>query len=259
MTKLTKDFMRDIIAGKGFGVAPAAVEEMASALLEGMAQEQQSKAAVATLEHHGFTWQGGEQWKPPLGLPPAFVSNDRAELQEYRKSAGKPIAWLNEDELPENYPYDEMFPFSKVDIVRLFPVYSPQPAPAVEVVPVVMKDHQIRELVNELRDIAVEYHGTHQLRERIARTLRTAMLQSFGNSEQLNSPVIPDGWVMVPVEPTEDMVIAGFESEPDETFSKPEVWEEYQAMSGCQQAAYRAKLCWSAMLAAAPQQEGKCG
>ncbi|HAS0886368.1 TPA: hypothetical protein I3301_002162 [Enterobacter cloacae subsp. cloacae] len=27
---------------------------------------------------------------------------------------------------------------------------------------------------------------------------RAAMLQSFGNSEQLNSPVIPDGWVMVP-------------------------------------------------------------
>ena len=27
---------------------------------------------------------------------------------------------------------------------------------------------------------------------------RAAMLQSFGNSEQLNSPVIPDGWVVVP-------------------------------------------------------------
>lgn len=75
-----------------------------------------------------------------------------------------------------------------------------------------MKDHQIRELVNELRDIAIEYHGTHQLRERIARTVRAAM-QSFGNSEQLdeagswnnhmntptaragNSPVTPDGWI----------------------------------------------------------------
>ncbi|EGI6423635.1 DUF551 domain-containing protein, partial [Salmonella enterica subsp. enterica serovar Cubana] len=38
-----------------------------------------------------------------------------------------------------------------------------------------MKDHQIRELVNDLRDIAVEYHGTQQLRERIARTVRSAM------------------------------------------------------------------------------------
>ena len=54
------------------------------------------------------------------------------------------------------------------------------------------------------------------------------------------------------------MIIEGFESEPDKTFSKPEVWEEYAAMSGCKQAAYRAKLCWAAMLATAPAvQESK--
>ncbi len=40
-----------------------------------------------------------------------------------------------------------------------------------------MKENQIRELVNELRDIAIEYHGTQQLRERIARTVRAAMIQ----------------------------------------------------------------------------------
>ncbi|WP_375803394.1 MULTISPECIES: dATP/dGTP pyrophosphohydrolase domain-containing protein [Enterobacter cloacae complex] len=64
---------------------------------------------------------------------------------------------------------------------------------------------------------------------------------------------IPDGYVMVPIEPTEDMIVYGFESEPDEDFSDPAVWEEYQAMSGCQQAAHRAKLCWAAMIAAAPK------
>ena len=69
-----------------------------------------------------------------------------------------------------------------------------------------------------------------------------------------NSPVIPDGYVMVPKEPTERMVINGFESEPDETFSEPEVWEAFQKMSGCEQAAFRARLCWAAMLAAAPQE-----
>ncbi|MCE9904491.1 DUF550 domain-containing protein [Hafnia paralvei] len=67
-----------------------------------------------------------------------------------------------------------------------------------------------------------------------------------------NSPVIPDGWKLVPIEPTENMIIEGFESEPNKTFSKPEVWEKYAAMSGCKQAAHRAKLCWAAMLAAAP-------
>ena len=79
---------------------------------------------------------------------------------------------------------------------------------------------------------------------------RAAMLQSFGNSEQLNSPVIPDGWVLVPIEPTEDMIVNGFESEPDYSFSDEREWEAYDAMSGCQQAAHRAKLCWAAMIAA---------
>ncbi|EFP6627871.1 DUF551 domain-containing protein [Salmonella enterica subsp. enterica serovar Bredeney] len=52
-----------------------------------------------------------------------------------------------------------------------------------------MKENQIRELVNELRDIAIEYHGTQQLRERIARTVRAAIIQAG------NSPVTPDSWI----------------------------------------------------------------
>lgn len=67
--------------------------------------------------------------------------------------------------------------------------------------------------------------------------------------------VVPEGWIMVPIEPTESMIVDGFESEPDEDFSQPEVWEEYQEMSGCQQAAHRAKLCWEAMIKAAPKPE----
>jgi hypothetical protein len=47
-----------------------------------------------------------------------------------------------------------------------------------------------------------------------------------------NSPVIPDGWVLVPIEPTEDMIVNGFESEPDESFSDEKEWEAYDAMSG---------------------------
>lgn len=62
-------------------------------------------------------------------------------------------------------------PGADTDAQVYVPVYTAPPAP------VSMKDHQIRELVNELRDIAVEYHGTQQLRERIARTVRAAMLQ----------------------------------------------------------------------------------
>ncbi|HHW0480895.1 TPA: DUF551 domain-containing protein [Escherichia coli] len=59
------------------------------------------------------------------------------------------------------------------------------PGPLFAIAPPVMKDHQIRELVNELRDIAVEYHGTQQLRERIARTVRAAMLNHSENERDM--------------------------------------------------------------------------
>lgn len=78
-------------------------------------------------------------------------------------------------------------------------------------------------------------------------------LERFQEAVSGNSPVIPDGWVIVPVEPTEDMIVNGFESEPNESFSDERVWEAYDAMSGCQQAAHRAKLCWAAMISAAPK------
>ncbi|GEM_PF-468056 len=71
-----------------------------------------------------------------------------------------------------------------------------------------------------------------------------------------NSALIPDGYALVPVEPTEDMVIHGFESVPHPLF-QPADWDKYQTMSGCEQAAHRAKLCWAAMIAAAPQQEAE--
>lgn len=68
-------------------------------------------------------------------------------------------------------------------------------------------------------------------------------------------PVVPDGYVIVPIVPTEDMIINGFESVPDPHFSDEKEWEEYEALSGCRQAARRAELCWAAMIKAAPKQE----
>lgn len=80
---------------------------------------------------------------------------------------------------------------------------------------------------------------------------RAAMLQGAEPVRQPNK--LREGWVAVPVEPTEDMIIHGFESGPDELFSKEKDWLAYEAMSGCQQAAHRAKLCWAAMIRAAPK------
>ncbi|MFG5147280.1 hypothetical protein [Citrobacter freundii] len=104
----------------------------------------------------------------------------------------------------------------------VIPLYTAPPAQEP------MKAHQIRELVNDLRDIAVEYHGTQQLRERIARTVRSAMLQVG------NSPVIPDGWVMVPKEITCAMDDAAWEA-----------YHETRCMSDI----------WAALLSAAPQKK----
>ena len=98
--------------------------------------------------------------------------------------------------------------------------------------------------------------GCGEAREKIELWLAQRQKWESQRSENLcagNSPVIPDGWVMVPVEPTEDMIVNGFESEPDESFSDEKEWEAYDAMSGCQQAAHRAKLCWAAMIATAPK------
>ncbi|UBU94859.1 MULTISPECIES: ead/Ea22-like family protein [Edwardsiella] len=52
-----------------------------------------------------------------------------------------------------------------------------------EAEPVAMSDHRFRELVNTLRDIAIEYHGTQQLREHIARACRAAMPVSAPQQE----------------------------------------------------------------------------
>lgn len=46
-----------------------------------------------------------------------------------------------------------------------------------------MKDHEIRELVNQLRDVAIKYHGAGQLREQIASTVRAAMLQAQSDDD----------------------------------------------------------------------------
>lgn len=167
-----------------------------------------------------------------------------------------------------------------------------------------MKKNQIRELVNELRDIAIEYHGTQQLRERIARTVRAAWHHDvekpnqpvsqtynlpeliedmevsidvstcgadagnryFGTGTEVSelytakngyillvqdaepnfdvngsSPVTPDGYALVPVEPTDEMIAAAMNCE-DVLFNSDE--------SFCVQFGN----IYEAMLAAAPQQ-----
>ena len=70
--------------------------------------------------------------------------------------------------------------------------------------------------------------------------------------ERAERAQVPIGWRAVPIEPTDDMVIGGFESTPDRVFVGDKYPEEYEYMTGCQQAAFRAKRCYAAMIKSAP-------
>lgn len=107
-----------------------------------------------------------------------------------------------------------------------------------------VNDKRICNINAEIKSALAELLERRQAEKRIA-TLEKRIVD-------LESKCIPDGWKLVPIEPTEKMIIDGFESEPDELFSDDEVWQRYKAMSGCKQAAHRTKLCWAAMLQASP-------
>jgi len=71
---------------------------------------------------------GGSGWKLEAQLcANALEAGSQAIADLEKQEHGKPLAWINEDELPESYPYDAIFPYSKVDVVRVFPVFGPQP------------------------------------------------------------------------------------------------------------------------------------
>lgn len=46
-----------------------------------------------------------------------------------------------------------------------------------------MKAHEIREIVNQIRDIAVEFHDTQQLRARIAAVLVPVLMDQTDTGE----------------------------------------------------------------------------
>lgn len=61
-----------------------------------------------------------------------------------------------------------------------------------------LKEHQIRELVNELRDIAVQYHGTQQLREKIARAVNNSLKGGQFQPKRIRITHIGENGVEIP-------------------------------------------------------------
>ncbi|PRW43704.1 putative eaa protein [Enterobacter roggenkampii] len=197
-----------------------------------------------------------------LGNGPEPTASEERELARIALASleAEPVAWLlSGGGAKNNVSFDSGNAYAD-PLREVTPLYTAPPAPVS--VPAAMEmdddfdsafEHGKAVGWNACR--AAMLQGAENAESRC--TIKTApaldSLTKNAESRCGNSPVIPDGWVMVPVEPTENMIVEGFESEPDESFSDPAVWEEYQAMSGCQQAAHRAKLCWAAMIAAAPK------
>ncbi|TCL06849.1 hypothetical protein [Sodalis ligni] len=57
-----------------------------------------------------------------------FILNREIARAALAALTDEPLGWIHEDELPEKYPYDAMFPYSKVNFVRMFPVFGPPAA-----------------------------------------------------------------------------------------------------------------------------------
>ncbi|HEL7612254.1 TPA: hypothetical protein ACKP7M_000556 [Stenotrophomonas maltophilia] len=114
-------------------------------------------------------------------------------------------------------------------------------------------------------------HSAHDLKmvERVAKAMQAAEQSQTGWAWEDCSPIEVEGWtdlaraaiaaltppegyVLVPVEPTEEMIGDGAESRPMRPFTPLEDWEAFEAMTGCEQGWHKAKLCWFAMLAARP-------
>lgn len=134
------------------------------------------------------------------------------------------------------------------DSLTHIPLYAAPQLPQPAVVPQELNTRTANDVMNE--HLSWKDYGDAEVFCIAWNACRAVMLQG---AEPVSQPyTLRDGWVAVPVEPTEDMVIHGFESVPHPLF-QPADWDKYQTMSGCEQAAHRAKLCWAAMVKAAPR------
>ena len=131
-----------------------------------------------------------------------LINNARIALASLE---AEPVAWLlSGSGAKNNVSFDSGNAYAD-PLREVTPLYTAPPAPVS--VPAAME-------IDDDFDSAFE-HG-----KAVGwNACRAAMLQSFGNSEQLNSPVIPDGWVMVPEDPTHEMLEAG-----DEQFGTYDVY-----------------------------------
>lgn len=137
---------------------------------------------------------------------------------------------------PYPWHYGNFIGFSKpVEGIEDEYFYSAPPSP-VSVPDAYIRDERGRMMLNGRPEPRIGYGGGWN-------AFRAAMLQGADG----NSPVIPDGWVMVPVEPTAEMLQSGISAH----YERSQIQIHDRPAPGPMECAY------VAMLAAAPQQEVK--
>jgi hypothetical protein len=96
----------------------------------GIYQARWSASSTSTDRSHEMIIAGGELAKSYHASASEAKAAAQADYEQRIISALIPpplphvVGWIYEDELPEGYPYDEMYPFSRVDGVRLFPAIT---------------------------------------------------------------------------------------------------------------------------------------
>ena len=75
---------------------------------------------------HPITVARSAIYKATGVMPDSVIKREKST--EHQQIQSEPLAWLYEDTLPFEYPYNAMFVHSRIiDGVRMFPVYGPQP------------------------------------------------------------------------------------------------------------------------------------
>ncbi|STT96329.1 Eaa1 [Klebsiella pneumoniae] len=195
---------------------------------------------------------------------PGLIAGIIRELQERRKAAmdSEPVAYISKSDFDAGYPH--ILARRDFNKACTMPVYAAQPTPAVP------KSISVREAISALEsEDAVTTIGQaykmgwnacraamleRQLVDRVDEKSLTSInpapdlvsLQKKAEPIIGNSPVIPDGYVMAPKVPTDEMISSGIAAH----YERSQIQIHDRPAPGPMECAY------VAMLAAAPQSPG---
>lgn len=163
-------------------------------------------------------------------LENGLTRGEQMELARIALAAltAEPVAWTDELELKdvEKDGLGYLFTVNPITpnadprrVIKLYAPVVPETLPcSVELKPglIIGKGCKTETLLTALKRRADYYAELEALtpEQRAEHDAGIAeFIKSFGNSEQLNSPVTPDGYALVPVEPTNEMIAAAMDCE----------------------------------------------